>query len=111
MRKIEQQMIRAIKDRRDWRGGNTAVFIETCGNPFGTRAEIFLHGNHIATYWYGDGVVSDNPLYNGSREVSCEPEHAMFRTWPTKTTRSRLRALGIDACIRKGVAVIDGKEC
>jgi len=72
------------------------------------RAEVYLHGKHIATHWYGDGVVSDDPMYTGSREESTDVEVDTFRRWPTTTTRSRLRALGINASIKQGQACIDG---
>jgi len=108
MRKIEQDMLEAISTRKSWTGANTSVFIETCGNPFGTRAEVYLHGKHIATHWDGDGVVSDDPMYTGSREESTDVEVDTFRRWPTTTTRSRLRALGINASIKQGQACIDG---
>jgi hypothetical protein len=95
MRKIEEEMLSAIEARKNWSKGNTSVRYfsgEENGNPFLHRAEIYLHGNHIATHYY---------IY---RET--EPNEKTFRKWPTTTTRSRLRALGINASTRKGVAYI-----
>lgn len=100
MRKIEQQMLSAIRTRTDWHGPNTAVHYlpaSETGNPFGPRSEIFLHGNHIASVWHNSPDVA-------------ETNRATFARWPTRTTVSRLRALGIDAAIRKGKPTINGKE-
>lgn len=56
MRKIEQKMIEAIEHKADnFVSGNTSVFFISAsesGNPFGSRSEIMLHGNHIATFWH-----------------------------------------------------------
>lgn len=82
-RKIEQQMIAAIREGRSWQSGNTTV----CGNA------VSLHGHHIAT------ILPDG---------TANPNRETFRRWPTATTRSRLRALGIDASIKRGVAMVDG---
>lgn len=93
MRKIEEQMVRAIREGRDWRGGNTVV-----RQWEGTGlADVLLHGNHIART-SKDGAFT-------------EPNRRTFARWPTATTRSRLRALGVDAYIRNGRAFIDGEEC
>jgi hypothetical protein len=43
MRKIEQQMIEAIKDNRNWKSGNTSVVtLQT------TMSRVYLHDNLIA---------------------------------------------------------------
>lgn len=94
MRKIEQQMMQAIRDRRDWQAGNTGVFFsDHVGNPY-LDATVYLHANPIAE------VLPDGTL-------NAVPD--TYRRWPTATTASRLRALGVDACIRNGVAHIDGE--
>ena len=89
-RKIEQQMIQAIKDGRNWQSGNTRV-VQT--RRF--TSDVYLHGYHIGWAVFG--------LY-----VRCVPSCETFRQWPTRTTVSRLRALGINASVNKGVAMIDG---
>jgi len=88
MRKIEQQMNRAIRDRNNWAKDNTQVVI-----GFQDTAQVFLHGHHIANV-LNDGTV--------------EPNENTFRDWPTATTRSRLRALGVDASIKNFEACIGG---
>lgn len=88
MRKIELEMNRAIRDRRNWSKANTEVVI-----GFQDCAQVFLHGHHIANV-LNDGTV--------------EPNYNTFRNWPTMTTRSRLVALGVNASIKNFEACIDG---
>lgn len=88
MRKIEQQMIQAI------RAGQTAKFDNTTIRHNNGIAEVYLHGNAIA-------CISD-------KSVSYS-----LAGWNTVTTRSRIRALmsafGGDGCYTKhGVPFIHG---
>ena len=68
LRKIETQMIAAIKKNQDWKSANTEV-INIEGVSF-----VYLHGNQIAT-------IDDDSLtlFDGG--------------WQTATTKSRLNAL------------------
>ena len=91
MRKVEQQMLQAIKARKNWVGGNTQVIV----NIDTTKATVTLHGNHIADI-VGDTVI---------------PNRDTFARWPTSTTCSRLCALGVLASIKNYSAMIDGKPC
>lgn len=94
MRKIEQQMLNAIESKRNWSLDNTLVHIENGGgNPFGLRAEIYLHGNHIADYWYNDKQL--------------DVDTRTLIDWNTRTTKSRLRALGAKVATRKGVIYLN----
>lgn len=94
MRKIEQQMLNAIESKRNWSLDNTLVYIENGGgNPFGLRAEIYLHGNHIADYWYDDKQL--------------DVDTRTLIDWNTRTTKSRLRALGAKVATRKGVIYLN----
>lgn len=94
MRKIEQQMLNAIESKRNWSLDNTLVHIENGGgNPFGLRAEIYLHGNHIADYWYDDKQL--------------DVDTRTLIDWNTRTTKSRLRALGAKVATRKGVIYLN----
>lgn len=70
MRKIERDMIAAIRAGKSKVIGNTQVSVE----PVVTR--VFLHGNHIAT------------LRNNLERVEFT-----LAGWPTPTTRSRINAL------------------
>jgi hypothetical protein len=75
MRKIEQRMLAAIRSRRDWSEGNTEVSTQF------QRVSIYLHGNRIA---YMPNILTN----------VINPCNDMWRKWPTRTTASRLRALG-----------------
>lgn len=86
MIKIEQQLNKAILQRKPFSLAKTRL---EWSNGLGL---VYLHGHHIATIDNGQAV----------------PIPATFSAWPTKTTASRLRALGVNATIRKGSACIDG---
>ena len=94
MRKIEQAMTRAIQSRVNWRQGNTEVL-----QYDGGIAEVALHGNVIATVDYCPR----------SGHIAVTPARATLIAWPTVTTCSRLRALGIAATIKAGVPYLDGE--
>ena len=68
MRKIEQQMIAAIRDGKDWKNANTEVI------TISDVSWVYLHGNHIATV-YEDSVE----VFDGG--------------WQSSTTKSRLNAI------------------
>lgn len=85
MREIEKKMLRALSDGKTMRQANTEV---------DEHANIYLHGNHIATV---DGIwvmVNVDAL----------------RKWPTMTTRSRLRALGVNLESVRGTLHIDKRS-
>ena len=88
MRVIEKKMIQAIEHRRNFTLANTHVKIDA------NTAHVFLHGNHIAS------VVNDNVMVNKDT----------LRLFPTPTTKSRLRALGVDVYTKKGVTYLNGEE-
>ena len=77
MRKIEETMNQMIRNGVAWSSGNTCITYDPTNNM---SAEVFLHGNHIAT-------VSDDALtlYSGGG-------------WFTPTTKSRLNALINEFC-------------
>ena len=70
MRKIEQQMIDAIKNSQDWQSANTSVHFNEENNVSIVR----LHGHKIAEV--GDDYLT---LFDGDHQ--------------TKTTKSRLNAI------------------
>mgnify|MGYP003655365108 CR=1 FL=1 len=90
MRKIEEQMWEAINSLEGWQGGNTAVSQTDSG------AMVFLHGHHIATVNAITGKVTVNKR--------------TLAEYPTNTTKSRLRALGVDVYTKKGSTYLDGAE-
>ena len=89
MRKIEQQMCKAIAEHRNWTSGNTEVFV--CSDGW---IGVYLHDNLIA--------LKDLP------DEDLRPNAPMFEEYPTRTTASRLSALGFDVCIRQFKPYIDG---
>lgn len=90
MRKIEQQMLNAVKNKAiRFISGNTWV------SGHGGTSQVFLHNNHIATVHHDTGKVDVNRY--------------TLRKWPTATTRSRLRALGAKIETRKGVLYVNGE--
>jgi hypothetical protein len=98
MRKIEKEMLSAVHAKRDFRKDNTSVFFissSESGNPNGSRAEVYLHGNHIANFWHECGTLEVN-----ARTLA---------QWQTPTTKSRLRALGANVTTKKGQTFLDGQ--
>lgn len=90
MRKIEQQMVNAVRNRAvRFVNGNTWV------SGDGDKSQVFLHNNHIATVHHDTGKLDVNRY--------------TLRKWPTKTTISRLRALGAKIETRKGVIYLNGE--
>jgi len=91
MRKIEREMLRAINERETKTLGNTLVRFDADDMV----SAVFLHGNHIADVWHGQGFT--------------EPNTDTLAEWPTPTTKSRLRALGVNLTQKAGVISIDGE--
>jgi hypothetical protein len=87
MRSIEKQMLAAITSKKHLKTGNMEVM------DIGMFSAVFLHGNRIA-FVYNDGSVS--------------VEIETLRKYPTRTTCSRLRALGVPVSLVKGVPHIAG---
>jgi hypothetical protein len=88
MRKIEQQMIDAIHNQTRWQSGNTVVRSKTEDSM-----SIYLHDNHIADVYCPTGFVLVN--------------EETLRKYPTNTTKSRLRALGVHVFTHKGVTYLN----
>ena len=79
MRKLEERMNNAIRNRRNFSNSNTSVqtgsFFDSQG-IYCEESKVFLHGNHIATY---NHVTKELTLFDGG--------------WQSVTTKSRLNAL------------------
>jgi hypothetical protein len=69
MRKIEAQMVNAIRDCKSWKCDNTKVTVDSDGLSF-----VYLHGNKIAEI--GEDFIT---LFDGG--------------WRSVTTKSRLNAI------------------
>ena len=87
MRLIEKKMLDAIKQGRNFTLNNTHVKIDA------NIAHVFLHGNHIAS------VVNNNVMVNIDT----------LRSYPTVTTKSRLRALGVDVYTKNFKTYLNGE--
>ena len=75
MRKIEEEMNRAIRYRRNFSKANTSVRCFKT-NGITTDVDVFLHGNHIASL---DTATNQLTIKDGG--------------WQSVTTKSRLNAL------------------
>ena len=87
MRVIEKKMVEAIQQGRNFTLDNTHVKID-----FNT-AHVFLHGNHIASVTNGNVIVNEDTL----------------RAYPTPTTKSRLRALGVNVYTKDHKTFLNGE--
>jgi len=93
MRKIEKEMIEAAKSGKNWSKDNTSV-IAIVGGML-----VQLHGNDI-------GVYEDQ----GGGHFGFTVDVGTLKKWPTNTTKSRIRAFGVDLVQKKNKMYIDGKE-
>jgi hypothetical protein len=90
MRKIDKQMTAAVQNLAKWRLDNTSV------SPIDdVNCAVYLHGHEIALINQRSGLVMVN--------------ENTLKAYPTNTTKSRLRALGVDVATRKGVTYLYGK--
>ena len=89
MREVEKRMVEAVNFGIPFHGSNTMVTID-----FNT-AHVFLFGKHIASV-----VNGGTPIVNLDT----------LRQYPTNTTKSRLRALGVDVYTKNGITFLNGEE-
>lgn len=82
MRKIEEEMVAAVRARRPWAKDNTEVRAWSDG-----EVVVLLHGSAI----YKE--------FKGRRQFN-------LQGWNTTTTRSRLRALGVPVSTKQGRAML-----
>lgn len=88
MRKIERLMLGALSAKMDWKLGNTSVT---------KNGNVFLHGNHIAN------VIFENGKLKAATNIDT------LKRWPSNTTKSRLRALGVSVCKKNGKVYINDR--
>ena len=89
MRVIEKKMLAAIINLKYFSNSNTMV------KTYNGYSDIYLHGHHIAEY--------DNSTNKVKVNINT------LRNWPTNTTKSRLRALGVNVTTKKGVTYLDNQ--
>ncbi len=97
MRLIEKQMNEAVDNMQPWAKDNTQVTIAS--GDWSTWAHVYLHGHNIATV---------ERMRSGARVFSIN--YKTLKKWPTRTTMSRLRALGVNVCTRRGDIYLDGEK-
>ena len=90
MRKIEEQMLQAIQYKENWSKDNTQVVQNN------DSCRVYLYGHHICT------------VDNSTRQVLVNK--ATLASYPTVTTKSRLRALGCNVYTKEGITYLDDKE-
>ena len=100
MRKIEEQMLEAIRHKENWSHANTEVKIFSEGKVnkltyYG--AYVCLHGHIIAIVNY----LNDNSVHINLETLS---------DYPTRTTKSRLRALSCDVKTEGGITYVWGRS-
>lgn len=94
MRVIEKEMLSAVERNLICNGGHWAKDNTSVFRRGRQGVDVFLHGHHIA-HVKSDGVV----------EVNKET----LARWPTNTTKSRLRALGVNVYTKNHVTYLDGE--
>ena len=85
MRKIEEEMLAAVCERRNWSSDNTSVKVD---------------GNVVRVYLFGNHIYSDN--------MGCKS--FTLAGWTSSTTMSRLRALGVDVYRKDRKPMYEGRE-
>lgn len=90
MRKIEQAMALAVRTGDNFKSGNTQVL------HTGALVEVYLHGHLIARQDRYD--ANDSAM------------RFTFAGWATRTTASRLRALGARIETKAGRTYANGRE-
>ena len=89
MRVIEKKMLAAIMYMNYFSNSNTMV------KTYNGYSDIYLHGHHIAEY--------DNSTNKVTANINT------LRNWSTNTTKSRLRALGVNVTTKKGITYLDNQ--
>lgn len=106
MRKIETKMLDAIKNGKGMTSSNTEVRVMWSDpQPWSGTSHtashccvVMLHGNNIATVYTfinGDDIT-----------LFAVPNLLTLNQYPTATTKSRLRALGVSVWTQKGVTFV-----
>jgi len=90
MRTIEKEMLLAVFNQKYWKNSNTSV-----SKIDDVNVAVYLHGNHIADVNSRTGLVMVNKN--------------TLRRWPSTTTKSRLRALGVNVYTKNDQIYLDGE--
>ena len=93
MRIIEKEMLAAIANKEDWKKDNTEVTFT--GSGACSYSRIYLHNNLIAVFNHASLVV--------------DVVEETLEKFPSNTTMSRLRALGVDVKRKGGKVFLYGE--
>lgn len=100
MKAIEKDMLNAMAaGQKHWNKDNTRAEREWV--PVGsrwTKYTVYLHGNCIATVWLS---------HNGAQNSLVYVDYGTLREYPTVTTKSRLRALGVNVYTKAYTTYVD----
>ena len=91
MRTIETKMLEAVINKTNWQLDNTSVKY----NAETDTSRVHLFNNHICSYHH-------------RKDNAPRANKTVFTKYPTRTTVSRLRALGIDARVKNKQPTING---
>lgn len=98
MKAIEQEMLRAIFNNKEhWSKDNTSIEREDLPDEV-SHYHVYLHGNHIATV-----------AHKHMRTLSVIADENTLQDYPTVTTKSRLRALGVNVYTKAYTTYLDGE--
>jgi hypothetical protein len=78
-------MLEALKNKENWQLSNTVV----------RDGYVYLHGNEL-------GHINELQIF--------EVNTTTLISWPTRTTISRLRSLGVPVCLKKGAVYLGGRK-
>lgn len=96
MRIIEKEMLAAIANKEDWKKDNTEVTFNDSGAwELCSYSTIYLHNNLIAVFNHSSRVV--------------DVVEETLEKFPSNTTMSRLRALGVDVKRKGGKVFLYGE--
>ena len=93
MRQIEVLMNQAVQSKLAMTQNNTSVSYDKWLNV----SRVYLHGNHIATMSHDFSPVKGYVMLD------------TLRDYPTRTTCSRLTALGFKVNVKQGLIYLDGE--
>lgn len=94
MRKIESLMCNAVTQRIPWQLNNTTVTATKENDPY----HQFHVSTYVTIYLHGSRIAYQDPYQPHELRI----DHATLKKYPTRTTLSRLRALGFDLHVLKG---------
>lgn len=100
MRVIERGMVNAIHEGKDFRRDNTVVVYDEVWST----GRVYLFGNEIVRFSHMEDPITRK------KEILVQPNLETIRNWPTPTTLSRLRAMGVNVRKEQGVVYLNNRS-